>query len=172
MQTEQQPLILICYKKIETVSHLTACSDKPLIYSYRFRITFLQAPVSINKGREASLFLNGIIKINELSKKLETSNHWYFTDGYKTQGCNSVRVASVTSTAPMVNLYRTSKYSSIFTAEAMAIILVLEKIKKKRQDKCCSIFETRKVFWKPFDDSAHSSSAISLYSLSKRSSCG
>jgi hypothetical protein len=51
---EQEPLILTCYKEIESVSHLIACSDKPLIYRYPYRTTFLHVQVSFNEGREAS----------------------------------------------------------------------------------------------------------------------
>jgi hypothetical protein len=42
---EQEPLILTCYKEIEPVSLLIACSDKTLIYSYPSGTTFHQAQV-------------------------------------------------------------------------------------------------------------------------------
>ncbi|XP_023703181.1 uncharacterized protein LOC111862205 [Cryptotermes secundus] len=130
IHTGQEPLILTCYKEIEPLHHLIAHSDKPLIYSYPYKTSFHQARVSFAEGLAASSSPQGKAMIDSLVKELEGSNRCFFTDGSKTEGCRFVGFASVTSTNSTANLYRTSKYASVFTAEAMAIISTLEMIKQ------------------------------------------
>lgn len=110
------------------IEHLIINSNKDSCYKYAYKSVILGAEVSVQEGEK----LKEATKVNETFEHLfqETliKSTAYFTDGSKMKNKKFAGFAFVGAADRESALGRTSHLASIFTAEVMAIVSVLEDI--------------------------------------------
>jgi hypothetical protein len=82
----------------------------------------VKGSVSFNEGEEAKASPYGSNRLNENIKNLEMEVICYFTDGSKMCNQESVGFSCVRASGEIRHLYQTTKFASIFTAEAMTVL--------------------------------------------------
>ncbi|XP_034935030.1 uncharacterized protein [Chelonus insularis] len=129
-----EPLIISCFKEVVPIGHLLFQSDKPSCYSFPLESVLIRANVSFDEGLKIKNSSNKMKTFLELFKEVIEQAECWFTDGSKSKGELFVGLASYRPKDEIKGRFRTSKYASIFTAEAMAIWQVLVSIKESSSE--------------------------------------
>lgn len=117
-------IIVDCFKDIEKIAHYINKEDKPVNYVVDYQIIFYQPEVSFEEGLRLQQSKRPDKDFNLLFKNKLNQSVGYFTDGSKIKGKPFVGFAFLCSDGNIIKKGRTVAYSSIFTAEAMAIFLL------------------------------------------------
>jgi hypothetical protein len=112
-------LQLLCRHR--TVWPLIAKDVRPLECSLPYQTLLVKGSVSFKEGEEAKASPYGSKLLNRKIKDQGQEAICYFTDGSKMCNQEFVGFSCVTASGEIRHQYRTSKFASVFTGEAMAV---------------------------------------------------
>jgi hypothetical protein len=125
--------------------HLTAKDIRPRKCSFPYQTLLVKESVSFKVAEEANAIPNGSNRLNENFKHIERKAIYYFTDGSNMCNHEFVGFSRVRASGEIRHQYQTTKFESIFTGEAMAILKNLEIISEFQGESFCVFSESTSV---------------------------
>lgn len=123
--------LIECYRDLNRIGHLLATSNKPFCFLHPYDSTFFQPPVSFEEGQIIKASDNADATFKSIFKDTLCNSECFYTDGSKTPGNAFVGMSSVRIHPDQETRgFRSVSFSSIFTAEAMAIAETLSWISR------------------------------------------
>jgi hypothetical protein len=126
------PWIYTWYADIEPDGHLMAKDARLLECSFPYQTLLVKGNISFKEGEEAKAIPDGSNRLNEKIRDLEKEGICYFTDGSKVCNQEFVGFSCVTASEEIRHQYQATKFTSVFTGEAMAVLKTLEIISESQ----------------------------------------
>lgn len=131
------------YREHLDKSHLLASSNKPLCFSFDYESILFRPRVSFKEGILLQESPDCNRCFNDTFEDTLSKTVCFYTDGSKLSECPFVGFSVVRANCPDSFMFRSAGFSSIFTAEALAIAEAL-KIISEVNDKNFTIFSDSK----------------------------
>jgi ribonuclease HI len=106
----------------------------------------VKGSVSFKEGEEAKTSPYGSKVLNEKIKEIEQEAICYFTDGSEMCNQEFVGISCVTASGEIRHRYQTTKFASVYTGEAMAVLKTLEIISESQGESFYICSDSRSVF--------------------------
>lgn len=140
-----KPLLLIGYGDLIPIQHCIASSDRPWCYSYAYESLWYKPDIDLEKGSILRETADPNSQFLSIFKYELNNGLCWFTDGSKMRDKEFVGFANLNTATGDGGMFRTVKYASIFTAEAMAITTTLQAIFENKESKFYIFSDSRSV---------------------------
>ena len=127
---QRQLLLIKSYKEISLLTHNKIQKySLPIPFNYDYKIAIDSPEIDIDSGQHIKKSDNPPLKFQKLFNNILQSTYSVFTDASKNKTSDYTGLAFFVPSSDIKKQFKTSPQASIFTTEALAIILAIHHIK-------------------------------------------